>query len=651
MYVVEVRNKTETVVIHDDRIPNNQAILGSESKVSASVGAAASFTFTIYPNNPGYNKLLEWVSYIDVINTQKNKYLFRGRVITIQPHATSEGTFYKEVTCESQLAYLNDSIVTWQKVQMRPADFFKQLITSHNAQVDQERQFKFGRATVTNNTDNVYCYVEDGLKTLNELQTDLLTKEDLGGELWIRDEKDGTYIDWIRDEKKKADQEIKLAKNLISIQSKPELTGLVTVLYPFGASEEKSVSDENVHDVSTPRINISSVNNGKKYIEDPELISMYGRIAGSKNWDDVKIPSNLLSKAREYLNSFKALKIAYEIEAVDLAPLNLAVDDFQLGKYYHVINPVIGVDDWLRVVGVSININKPLLSTLQIGDQTKRLVDYQLNNTNMTRAISSLRRSQQENLTQISQLQQENQTLARNYRNLQQALQELENKFNEQKPQPPQPQPMHIGKIIDVSEWQGVIDWNSVIKDDVTLSIIRVQDGSSHQDLKYMENLQKCINAGGKYAVYAYFRGTSTSDAQQEARDFFERTQRVVANKQQPVFYAIDVESVEMGGNMSQMRAGIEAFMSQLNTLGVPDHKIVLYIANHLYDSFNLNTARAGAIWIPSYGQNDGSIVNSTKPTHPYDLWQYTSKGRVSGITGNVDMNTEPSEKFKTYLS
>ncbi|MCR1889632.1 phage tail protein [Ligilactobacillus murinus] len=431
MYVVEVRNKTETVVIHDDRIPNNQAILGSESKVSASVGAAASFTFTIYPNNPGYNKLLEWVSYIDVINTQKNKYLFRGRVITIQPHSTSEGTFYKEVTCESQLAYLNDSIVTWQKVQMRPADFFKQLITSHNAQVDQERQFKFGRATVTNNTDNVYCYVEDGLKTLNELQTDLLTKEDLGGELWVRDEKDGTYIDWIRDEKKKADQEIKLAKNLISIQSKPELTGLVTVLYPFGASEEKSVSDENVHDVSTPRINISSVNNGKKYIEDPELISMYGRISGSKNWDDVKIPSNLLSKAREYLNSFKTLKIAYEIEAVDLAPLNLAVDDFQLGKYYHVINPVIGVDDWLRVVGVSININKPLLSTLQIGDQTKRLVDYQLNNINMTRAISSLRRSQQENLMQISQLQQENQTLARNYRNLYQANEQLATEFKE----------------------------------------------------------------------------------------------------------------------------------------------------------------------------------------------------------------------------
>ncbi|WP_225439770.1 phage tail protein [Ligilactobacillus agilis] len=208
----------------------------------------------------------------------------------------------------------------------------------------------------------------------------------------------------------------------------------------------------------------------------------------------------------------------------------------------------------------------------------------------------------------------------------------------------------HIGKIIDVSEWQGVIDWPQVIADDVSLSIIRVQDGSTHQDLKYMENIQKCISAGGKYAVYAYFRGASTADAQQEARDFYNRTQRVVAGKQQPVFYALDIESVEMGGAASQMRAGVEAYMNQLNTLGIPDNKIVLYIANHLYASFNLNVARAGAIWIPSYGRNDGTVANSLRPTHPYDLWQYSSKGSINGITGNVDLNTEPSDRFKKFL-
>ncbi|WP_263851104.1 GH25 family lysozyme, partial [Ligilactobacillus salivarius] len=100
----------------------------------------------------------------------------------------------------------------------------------------------------------------------------------------------------------------------------------------------------------------------------------------------------------------------------------------------------------------------------------------------------------------------------------------IDNKLNNNTPTTPDtPKPQHIGKIIDVSEWQGVIDWPSVIADDVTLSIIRVQHGSAHQDLKYMENLQKCISAGGKYAVYAYFAATSTSDAQQEARDFYNR--------------------------------------------------------------------------------------------------------------------------------
>ncbi|WP_347127059.1 GH25 family lysozyme, partial [Ligilactobacillus salivarius] len=82
----------------------------------------------------------------------------------------------------------------------------------------------------------------------------------------------------------------------------------------------------------------------------------------------------------------------------------------------------------------------------------------------------------------------------------------IDNKLNNNTPtNPDTPKPQHIGKIIDVSEWQGVIDWNKVIADDVTLSIIRVQHGSAHQDLKYMENLQQCISAGGKYAVYAYF--------------------------------------------------------------------------------------------------------------------------------------------------
>ena len=265
------------------------------------------------------------------------------------------------------------------------------------------------------------------------------------------------------------------------------------------------------------------------------------------------------------------------------------------------------------------------------------------NNTNILQKMNEISTSVTKTITKLN---------GGNTQELEEKLKEyIDNKLNNNTPTTPDiPKPQHIGKIIDVSEWQGVIDWNKVIADDVTLSIIRVQHGSAHQDLKYMENLQQCISAGGKYAVYAYFAATSTSDAQQEARDFYNRTQKVVAGKQQPIFYAIDVESIEMSGDITQMRAGVEAYMSQLNTLGVPDNKIVLYIANHLYDKFNLNVARPGAIWIPSYGQNDGTLANSLKPTHPYDLHQFTSKGSVKGISGNVDMSAEPSEKFKELI-
>ena len=88
--------------------------------------------------------------------------------------------------------------------------------------------------------------------------------------------------------------------------------------------------------------------------------------------------------------------------------------------------------------------------------------------------------------------------------------------------------------------------------------------------------------------------------------------------------------------------------MNKLNSLGIPDSKIVIYVSNALYPS--IDTSRT-QIWIPSYGVNDGTVTNSRKPLYPYDLWQYTSVGRVSGISGNVDMSTEPSTRFKdSYL-
>ena len=392
MYLVKIRNGDETTVIHGTK--NNT--LG-DAKVSMTVSAASSFTFIIYPNNTGYFKLREWTTYIDV--TQSDKYIFRGRVIAVDPKHNEDGTFYKEITCESAMAYLNDSILSWEKVDKKPADFFGELINEHNKQVvDAEKQFKIAENSVTNNTNNLYCYVEDGISILEEMKNDLLQNEDLGGEISIDYRKDGNYISWTRDKKVKGQQVIKLAKNLKTLSAKPDISKTCSVLYPFGATKEVPVdqkNDEKTNEVSTPRINISSVNNGKNYIEDPELIKVIGRVSNTKTWENIKEPKNLLAKAQEYLKTMRNYRIAYELDAVDLQPLGLAVDSFECGNYYHVINPVINVDEWLRLVGVTINLNKPLESTLTVGDQVKRLVDYSMDNIQTERNLKRLSAEQQ----------------------------------------------------------------------------------------------------------------------------------------------------------------------------------------------------------------------------------------------------------------
>lgn len=627
-------------IIHDPRIDRRV----SAGKLTLKEGEIDDLTLKVNQKSNLFNNVRPMHTHVEVYDG--NELIFRGRALKPTRTMESSGQFMQEYVFESIEAYLLDSVQRFAEVHnTTPADFFRMLIQVHNNSVPDWKKFEVRKVNVTNSTDNVYRFV-DYTKTRDTIKEKLLTR--LGGFLRVEYHDGKNYVDYVIDPGRdhQADTPIKLGRNLKSASMTIDPTKVITRLIPLGAQIEPPQNETgNVANGTRPRITIADLNGGKDYLDIPDLQQEFGIINGTQTWDDVHEPQNLLRKANEWIQAQSATNTQWTISALELPEYNA----FKVSDRYLFINPGIVEPQMLRVTQRQIDLTKPYESSLTIAEKPFGLVEYQSKLQKSLGRVENLKRVIESQAEAISEWNARYDNSQQQIKDLSSALKDLENKVNAQTPE--QPKPPHIGKIIDVSEWQGVIDWNSVVRDDVTLSIIRIQDGSSHQDLKYMENLQKCISAGGKYAVYAYFRGTSTADAQQEARDFYQRVQRVVANKQQPIFYAIDVESVEMGGNVSQMRAGIEAFMSQLNTLGVPDHKIVLYIANHLYSSFNLNTARAGAIWIPSYGQNDGSIVNSTKPTHPYDLWQYTSKGRVSGITGNVDMNTEPSDKFKAYLN
>ena len=374
----------------------------------------------------------------------------------------------------------------------------------------------------------------------------------------------------------------------------------------------------------------------------------------------------LKTKGQAELKNQKNLKTQIQLGYVDLSHIKPdSFDEFELGDMVRIVNPIQGIDMTEHITGMSIDFLNISNSSLTIGEDAMSLRSYEKMQQRQRQAeTDALRRqliAQQKIVAgydnKISAINKnwkaEADKLASQGRDMNEIIKDLQSQIDKisSGTKPPDDgdndKPIHVGKIIDISEFQAGINWSQVKSDDVSLATIRVQDGTTHEDLRYKRNIPNAINAGVNYAVYAFFRGQSNADAQTEARNFYNRTQGAVGKRKQPTFYMIDVETLEMSNSYGAMRGGVEAYMDQLNKLGVPDSKIVLYIANNLYSQFNLNVGRAGSIWLPSYGQNDGTIANSRKPTHPYDLWQYTSVGRVKGIVGDVDMSTEPSERFK----
>lgn len=188
------------------------------------------------------------------------------------------------------------------------------------------------------------------------------------------------------------------------------------------------------------------------------------------------------------------------------------------------------------------------------------------------------------------------------------------------------PQPI----ILDISEWQVPTKINyDQLSQQIAGVIVRVQYGSNYEDKHYKTHIAEFKKRKIPVAVYAWVRGSCVSDMEQEASDFYQR-----AKSFQPTFWWLDVEEQ----SMTNMRQGVEAYRKKLKNLGAK--KVGAYIANHLFKRFNLNTATFDAIWIPTYGINNGQY-NGSNPTatSTFHLHQYTDRGKLTGYSDSLDLN------------
>lgn len=182
---------------------------------------------------------------------------------------------------------------------------------------------------------------------------------------------------------------------------------------------------------------------------------------------------------------------------------------------------------------------------------------------------------------------------------------------------------------IDVSSWQGNIDFTSVRNAGIDIVYIKSSEGQSYIDPYFEQNYQNAKANGLKVGFYHYVTARTVEQARTQANFFAS----VISGKEPDCRLAMDFESF---GNLSVNEIN-EISRVFLETLQSATNKEVLIYSNSYTARTILSSSLAiYPLWVANYG------VSEPGGNDKWDFWvgwQYTSTGRVSGISGNVDRN------------
>lgn len=196
---------------------------------------------------------------------------------------------------------------------------------------------------------------------------------------------------------------------------------------------------------------------------------------------------------------------------------------------------------------------------------------------------------------------------------------------------------------IDVSHWNTVYDWGRVRQAGIEFVFVKVAGrdrttGGLYKDSCYDDYINGAQSAGIKVGVYFFSQALNTTEAIEEA----DYTLNIVQNYNIQLPIIMDYEwtsgnRLENGGDVATRTATVNAFLSRVTSYGYAaglyssDYTIATYLDGN-------SIAANYKMWVARYGANNGEP--SKEPTYytgAWDFWQYTSKGSVDGVSGNVD--------------
>ena len=383
MYRITIMQKGDSKLLHTDA-PDLPKI--AAGRLKEYVGTVPTLNIRLLPDHPCYSELCERVTEIAVINALTNETEFEGYLLSMPEKMTSAGKLYKDLTFEGFLGYLNDSVQDFHNYtdqDAQPAQFLQALLEYHNATTEESKHIYLGMVNAGQGGSKTTAY----RSTLAEIKENLINR--FGGELRVRRGADGRLLlDYLTaaTNGSTADTIVMLGHNLRSLSIESDTANIITRLMPLGAQLSDSgdsaerltitgaVDPDDGHTYTVP------------YIDDPEVIAKYGVIVGTAEFDDITVKENLVARGKQYLSENNRVKKHYAASVLDISGKGV----IRCGDTYRFRNPLMGIDENLRLLGRTVDILKPYTPDVEIGDKTAKItsmtaktqhmIDYELPN-------------------------------------------------------------------------------------------------------------------------------------------------------------------------------------------------------------------------------------------------------------------------------
>ena len=329
MYQLKYKN----YILYDPRLADEKLIVRDPS-VKLAVSKAGEMSFTVDAEHPYLSNLRRMSGLVELLDGTFP--IYRGRI-------TSDiKDFYgaHKIETEGIMAVLNDSIIppfnfpvdfeddTTYKAAAASGNvvefFFRWILSQHNAQVTAEQQIKPGVVTVSDPNNYITRSSEEYATAMTTI-SDKLLKSSLGGNLLIRYEDDGNYLDYYAALPLTNTQTVEFAENLLDLSSETDGADIYTAILPEG---KDGLTIGNLPDGD---LTDDLVKSGK-IIYSKSGVSTYGRITRHIKWDDVTVDTNLREKAKAALDD-NGLSMPETItcKAVDLG-WQEGIQHFRVGR-------------------------------------------------------------------------------------------------------------------------------------------------------------------------------------------------------------------------------------------------------------------------------------------------------------------------------